>query len=107
MSRAVIRVRALEITQGPDRCLYSFAIDGKRVPDITTVSRIRRGEQGDLAGYQRPEVLAHVKAIRRYLESPGALMPNALVVAFDPRVVFEPAEDTADGEGSRFGHLVV
>lgn len=107
MSAAVIRVRALEITQGPDRCLYSFAIDGKRLPDITTVSRIRRGEQGDLAGYQRPEVLAHVKAIRRYLESPGALMPNALVVAFDPRVVFEPVEDVADDEGSRFGHLVI
>jgi DGQHR domain-containing protein len=101
-----MRLPALEIQQGPDRRLYSFAVDGKRLPEITTVSRVRR-DDGELDGYQRPEALAHVKAIRRYLESPGALMPNAIVVAFDTRVAFK-ARKNARTEGScRVGELVV
>lgn len=107
MSQDVMRVPALEIHQGPERRLYSFAVDGKRLPEITTISRIHREEQGDLAGYQRPEVLAHVKAIRRYLESPAALMPNALVVAFDPSVTFEAAERVDGDETCRVGHLLI
>jgi DGQHR domain-containing protein len=91
-----LRLPALEIRQG-DRRLYQFAVDGKQLPMIATVSRIRRDEGGELDGYQRPEVLRHVKAIRTYLESPQALMPNALVIAFDSRVRFDPAELVADG----------
>jgi DGQHR domain-containing protein len=103
----VLRLPALEIQQGPNRRLYSFAVDGKRLPEITTVSRIHRKEQGTLGGYQRPEALAHVKAIRRYLESPDALMPNALVVAFDPRVKFQVVKGTKAEGGCRVGHLLV
>ena len=92
-----LRLPALEIRQG-ERRLYQFAVDGKRLHEISTVSRIRRAEEGQISGYQRPEVLRHVKAIRTYLESPRALMPNALVVAFDSRVRFEPAPGVpADG----------
>ncbi len=76
MSRSELRLPALEVRQGKRR-LYQFAIDGKRLADISTVSRIHRDEDGQIGGYQRPEVLRHVKAIRDYLESPGALMPNA------------------------------
>lgn len=107
MSKKVIRVPALEIHQGPNRCVYSFAIDGKRLPEIATISRIHRKSEGVLAGYQRPEVLAHVKAIRRYLESPNALMLNALVVAFDPRVVFQPADRVKGDETCRVGYLAI
>lgn len=102
-----VRLPALEIRQGPDRVLYSFAVDGKRLPEITAVSRIHREEEGELGGYQRPEALAHIKAIKRYIESPNALMPNALVVAFDPRVTFEASPDSVDNLGTRVGHLVV
>lgn len=103
-----LRLPALEIKQGPGRLLYSFAVDGKRLAEITAVSRIRREEEGTLGGYQRPEAIAHVKGIRRYLESPEALMPNALVVAFDERVRFEPAlKGSVADENSRVGHLVV
>ncbi len=107
MSHEIIRLPALEIQQGPSRQLYSFAVDGKRLPEITTISRIHRQEEGQLAGYQRPEVLAHVKAIRRYLESPDALMPNALVVAFDPRVVFQPADGFDGDEACRMGYVLI
>ncbi len=104
---AILRLPALEIRQGPNRIVYSFAVDGKRLPEFTTVSRIHRADEGTLCGYQRPEALAHVRAIKRYLESPNALMLNALVVAFDPRVYFEPLTGPAEEGGSRPGHLVV
>ena len=89
------RVPAIEIRQGPNRTLYSFAVDGKLLPRFTTLSRVRRDEQGLLFGYQRPEVMSHIGEIRRYLESPSPMVPNALVIAFDDRVWFEPFEESA------------
>jgi DGQHR domain-containing protein len=63
------------------------------------------GQDIDPLGYQRPEVLRHVRQIRQYLESPGALLPGALVVAFDGRVRFTPS---GKGRGySRPGTLVI
>ena len=55
--------------QGPDRTLYSFAIDGKELPSFATVSRVHRDHNSEIRGYQRPEVLSHIASIRRYLES--------------------------------------
>jgi DGQHR domain-containing protein len=96
-----LRLPALIVEQGNKR-LYSFAVDGKKLPSFTTVSRIRRQEDKQLGGYQRPEALAHVASIKRYLESADAVLPNALVVAFDERVHFEPS-----GKGSSVGEIVI
>lgn len=104
----VIRLPALEIQQGPKRLLYSFAVDGKLLPDFTTISRIKRADDGDLFGYQRPEVLSHINEIRRYIESPDPMVPNSLVVAFDKRVRFEPSSKGQHAaEYSRPGTLVI
>jgi DGQHR domain-containing protein len=106
--RILFRVPAIEIKQGPRRVLYSFAVDGKILPAFTTVSRVRREDGGGLFGYQRPEVLSHIGEIRRYLESPDPMVPNALVVAFDKRVRFDPFEDSEfDTDYSRAGTLVI
>jgi len=80
---------ALEVHQGPTRILYSFAVDGKKLPLFSTISRIHRNDDADVAGYQRPEALSHISSIRRYLESDEPIIPNALVIAFDKRVSFE------------------
>ena len=107
MSRSSeLRLPALEIRQG-DRRLYQFALDGKRLAEVTTVSRIHRDQENHVGGYQRPEVLKHVKSIRAYLEAPGALMANALVVAFDSRVKFESAEKYNSAADARVGTLVL
>lgn len=103
-ARAPLRLPALEVAQPSGRRLYLFAVDGKQVPSFATVSRVRRAG-GVLEGYQRPEVLSHVAAIREYMESAGALVPNAVVLAFDSRVRFEALPGAA--EGSRHGHLVI
>lgn len=97
---------ALEIRQR-DRRIYSFAVDGKLLHGFTAVSRVRRDQQHTLQGYQRPEVTSHIRAIRRYLESDGAMLPNALVVAFDDRVRFVPSRSRAVVSYAVAGELTI
>lgn len=102
-----LRLPALEVRQG-DRRIYCFAVDGKRLHEFAAVSRIRRDDQEELHGYQRPEVANHIRAIKRYLESPSAMLPNAIVLAFDSRVKFEAGTTPETGEGySVPGELVI
>lgn len=106
--RDVLRLPAIEVKQGQDRVLYSFAIDGKLINSFATVSRIRRTDGHELDGYQRPEVLSHISEIRNYVESESPMIPNAVVIAFDSRVNFEPASGINGATGySRAGTLVI
>ncbi|MEX2156702.1 MAG: DGQHR domain-containing protein DpdB [Gemmatimonadales bacterium] len=95
-----LRLPALRITQGSERTLFAFAVDGKLVQDFAAVSRMKRGDEGNVLGYQRPEVRSHIAEIRRYLESPNPMIPNAIVVAFDSRVRFEELDNKRDGHGT-------
>jgi DGQHR domain-containing protein len=104
--RYLLRLPALEIRQGTRR-IYSFGVDGKKLHDFATVSRVHRDDDEALHGYQRPEVLSHIRAIRRYLESDGSVLPNAIVLAFDSRVQFEPTEHVGDVDYSTPGQLVI
>jgi DGQHR domain-containing protein len=83
-----LEIPAIAIRQGVDRELYAFGIDGKKLHDIAEVFRLGRTEDNGLLGYQRPEVMSHIREIRAYLESDHAMLPNAIVVAFDSRVNF-------------------
>src|SRR3954454_20234889 len=107
MSTKELALPALAIRQSPGRVLYSFAVDGKRIHEFAAVSRIKRDDALEIAGYQRPESIAHIRTIRHYLETADAMLPNALVIAFDSSVRFEP--DTADGDddGVQSGRLIV
>lgn len=103
-----LRVPALAVRQGVNRTLYSFAIDGKVLDTFATVSRLHRRESSDLGGYQRPEVVAHVAEIRAYIESKDPMIPNAIVIAFDERVTFEPSRaHQEESDTVQFGHLVI
>ena len=101
-----LELPALEIVQGKNRIFYSFAVDGKLLPQFASVSRIRRDGDDLLAGYQRPEVFSHIAEIRNYIESKDPLLPNAIVLAFDARVKFVPSRDSETGY-SRWGMLVI
>lgn len=104
--RYEIKVPALEVRQG-DRRIYCFAVDGKHLLDFTAVSRVKRSDDGGLHGYQRPEVMNHIRAIRRYIESPEAMLPNAVVLAFDERVRFVAARKRSPVDYSVMGELVI
>src|SRR5262249_2483757 len=86
----MLRLPALAVRQGR-HTLFGFAVDGKQLHQFAAVSRLHRDDAGAVLGYQRPEILGHVRQIRAYLETADALLPNALVVAFDHRVRFTPA----------------
>ena len=103
-----LRLPALQLEQGPSRQIYSFGVDGKLLHRFASVSRVGRDADASIRGYQRPEVLAHINAIRAYIESERPMIPNGLVVAFDSRVRFEPAAAVvADETGLRQGTLVI
>jgi DGQHR domain-containing protein len=81
-------------------------VDGKIVPTFASVSRIRR-HGIELEGYQRPEVHAHIQEIRDYIDGENPLIPNAIVIAFDSSVRFEPSTSSPDSPWSRMGTLVI
>ena len=91
-----LSVLALELCQGTTRKLYSFAVDGKMLPRFAAISRVHENSEDDVAGYQRPEVLAHIADIRQYLESEDPMLPTSLVVAFDNSVSFVPVAINVD-----------
>lgn len=106
--RSELRLPAIEVRQGSGRLLYSFAVDGKLIPSFATVSRIRRGDDKQINGYQRPEVLSHIAEIRNYIESDAPMIPNAVVIAFNKSVRFESATDATSGNDyTRVGTLVI
>lgn len=103
-----LRLPAIQFRQGGGRSLYSFAADAKLLPQFASIARARRDSEQTLGGYQRPEVVKHIQAIRTYLESDDEpMIPNALVVAFDSRVTFEPLDVESTSDYARHGTLVV
>lgn len=106
-SETILRLPALEVLQGDGSILYSFAVDGKQLQLFTTISRIHRDDDSEIQGYQRPAVLSHINAIRRYIESDAPMIPNALVIAFDKRVQFEPLAEAPSTAYARHGTLMI
>ena len=85
-----------------------FAVEGKRLHDFAAITRISRPHGAGVEGYQRPEVISHIAEIKRYLESRGPIMPNAIVVAFNERVRFRPSKSSGRDLGySRQGILEI
>ena len=105
-TQQVLSLPAIEITQGRGRRVYAFAVDGKLLPDFTSVTRIGRDGSRRITGYQRPEVLTHIKQIKKYLESASPMVPNAIVIAFDKSVKFTPGKG-GDARNGRPGMLTV
>lgn len=107
-SSRVLKVPALEVKQGKSRTLFSFAVDGKQLHEFCTVSRVRRDE-GEMDGYQRPEVVSHITQIRDYLESDSPILPNAIVIAFNNSVKFKSLarQTKSDASFTRAGFLEI
>jgi DGQHR domain-containing protein len=104
---AILSLPALEVRQRDGSILYSFAVDGKQLRLFTTISRIHREDDSEIRGYQRPAVLSHINSIRRYIESDAPMIPNALVIAFDKRVQFEPLAEVPGTAYARHGTLTI
>lgn len=79
--------------QSAEHKVLSFATTAADVLRFASIDRIGRDAQGELSGFQRPQVAAHIREIRDYLERPDAVLPNPIVVAFTDRVATEELGD--------------
>lgn len=91
---------AVYARQSREHVVLSFAATAADVLCFATIDRIGRDAQGELSGFQRPQVAAHIREIRDYLRKPNAVLPNPIVVAFTDRVRVEPL-----GEGLARLHI--
>ena len=77
---------AIEARQSDQHRVFTFAASAEQVFEIARIDRAGRTEQGDLFGFQRPQVASHILEIRDYLRKSDAVLPNSVVVAFVDQV---------------------
>lgn len=68
--------------QDGEHDVFSFAATPEQVLGFSEIDRVGRQDDGQLRGFQRHQVAAHIKEIRTYLGRADALLPNAVIVAF-------------------------
>ena len=85
--------------------MLSFPARASDLQRFATIDRIGRDGAGQISGFQRPQIAAHIREIRDYLGQPDAILPNPIVVAFTQGVVVHDEDpsicrleiDIADG----------
>lgn len=60
---------------------------------FATIDRIGRSAQGELNGFQRPQIASHIREIKDYLALREAVLPNPIVVAFTSGVSVKAVEN--------------
>lgn len=62
--------------------VFTFAASASEIFQIARIERAGRNEDGNLLGFQRPQVARHINEIRDYLSQDEAVLPNSVVLAF-------------------------
>jgi DGQHR domain-containing protein len=73
---------AVRARQSANHVVLSFAATAPQIQRFARIQRVGRTETGDLFGFQRPQVGAHIREIRDYMAREDAVVPNSIVVAF-------------------------
>lgn len=106
-SASVLRRSALRIEQDRGRPLYLFSLEAADLSRIADVERLRRDPKGNLAGYQRGVISAHVRNITEYLDGNDVLFPNSIILALS-HAKFQPIRGTdRKGDGAQLGVLEI
>src|SRR5262245_23189400 len=88
-----IDVHAIRTRQaGAD--VFAVFLPGARVLEIADIARIGQGAAGEIVGFQRPEIRAHVRSIAEYLDRGEVLFPNAIILALAPGAKFSAKRGT-------------
>jgi DGQHR domain-containing protein len=103
----ILRLHALRIEQRVDVPLFVFGVDGRIVHRFATMDAAHRSADGVLGGYQRTRVERHIAEIYAYLATDGAILPNAIVVAFSGDVTFASTPGVMRTEWGTPGTLYV
>ena len=98
--------RALRFRQSPDCLLYVFSLTAAQILQIAGISRVSRGEGGELIGYQRPEVRQHIQEIVDYVDGDQVIFPNPIIIALPSTVKFTNGRGIGvDGDRSDQGRI--
>jgi DGQHR domain-containing protein len=84
---------ALMAKQGEHHAAYCFTATAEEVLAIARIERAGRDAQGDLFGFQRPQIAHHIQQIRDYLQRPDAVLPNSIVIALTDGIAVVERED--------------
>ena len=82
-----LAVRAVR-TEQAGKAVYAFFVAGADLLKIAEISRVHRGADGSLHGFQRKGIRNHVQAITEFLDRGPVLFPNAIILAISPRAHF-------------------
>ncbi len=63
---------AVQARQSPHSTVLSFAASASEVLGFAAIDRVARDADGRLSGFQRPQIAAHIREIRDYLETAEA-----------------------------------
>ncbi|MDA7686507.1 DGQHR domain-containing protein DpdB [Pseudomonadales bacterium] len=80
--------------------VFSFCAKAKDILEFAQIDRIGRDEDGQLKGFQRPQVASHINEIRSYLSKDEAVLPNSVVVAFTSGVTVKRNKSTGTAQVS-------
>jgi DGQHR domain-containing protein len=81
---------AVQAKQSASHKVLTFAAKASEVLKFAEIDRIGRSAQGELSGFQRPQIATHIREIKDYLEQDDAVLPNPIVVAFTTGVTVKP-----------------
>jgi DGQHR domain-containing protein len=105
--QTILQFAALRVEQREDVPLFIFGVNGSLIHRFASVSFAGRSGDGLLQGYQRTRIENHIGQIRAYLSQDDALLPNAIVVAFDGDVRFVPMDGAIRSKWGTPGKLLV
>ena len=81
-----LKFSGIEAKQSDKHNVFSVVCKADEILQIAEIDRIRRSEQGEIFGFQRPKIKNHIDEIRDYLNKDGAVLPNPIVIAFTKNI---------------------
>lgn len=103
-----IRVPAVKSRMGGYQC-YMFSVSPEYLLKIAYVSHRARGQDSDLAAYQRMVSRTRLRKIAKYISESDSIFPTNIVVNLDgaQRVQFDRGKQEEDAEFGVFGWLTL
>lgn len=97
--------------QSNKHTVVSFPASASDIFAIAKIDRAGRTDQGELFGFQRPQVSQHIREIRDYLSQSDSVLPNSVVLAFVEGIKIEYLDERVceveiDVEESKPGFIV-
>lgn len=107
----VLKYRGVLARQSGAHRVITIAARARDVFAFASIARAGRDPGESLRGFQRPQIAAHIREIRDYLDAPDAVLPNSIAVGFVEGAELRElghgmAELTIDTSGAPRGYVI-